>query len=274
MRLGRFPLPLFHLDRKNPKLSLETFFLSLFFLVFFLSIDSKKKRVFPMELFYERAEKHDKKTYGWQKRKRAKKAKIHKARHQNWCRNYDVKQISFRLWQAASAIAKKRERKNHINKETEKERERVRGEREIERKSTRGRKESEKEREKNHSFLYKCSVRDVFVLLLCFLLCADFIDYMKRIQIAAQEYNIRFLNPIVGTPEKPACIYFYYSFLVSCFFSHSLLVFGGFLLKYKKATIGERKVYFFYRCWIWNFSSTLSFQQFICSSGGKKQQQQ
>lgn len=42
-----------------------------------------------------------------------------------------------------------------------------------------------------------------------FLLCADFIDYMKRIQIAAQECNIRFLNPIVGTPEKraPQCGY-------------------------------------------------------------------
>lgn len=96
---------------------------------------------------------------------------------------------------------------------------------------------------------------DAFALLLPSL-CADFIDYMKRIQIAAQECNIRFLNPIVGTPEKPphVHIFFYYSFLVQFFFlvaysfSHSPTtslapsphpIFRWFLLEYKKATIGK-----------------------------------
>lgn len=64
---------------------------------------------------------------------------------------------------------------------------------------------SERKR-KNHSFRSDCSVR---CFGCAFLLCADFIDYMKRIQIAAQECNIRFLNPIVGAPEKraPRCGY-------------------------------------------------------------------
>lgn len=107
---------------------------------------------------------------------------------------------------------------------------------------------------------------DAFALLLPSL-CADFIDYMKRIQIAAQECNIRFLNPIVGTPEKPphVHIFFYYSFLVQFFFlslTPSLTLpprpwhpppipyFGGFCWNIKKPQSEkkeQRKVYFFYR---------------------------
>lgn len=50
-----------------------------------------------------------KKTYvqSSKKRSREMKTEIYKAWHQNWCRNYDVKQISYRLWQAASAIGQK-----------------------------------------------------------------------------------------------------------------------------------------------------------------------
>lgn len=91
---------------------------------------------------------------------------IERRRHQNWCRNYDVKQV------LASGIGNgtQRRRKALVW-------------------------------EKNHSFRSECSVR---CFGCAFLLCADFIDYMKRIQIAAQECNIRFLNPIVGMPEKRA----------------------------------------------------------------------
>lgn len=107
---------------------------------------------------------------------------IERRGHQNWCRNYDVKQVSFRLG------------KWHRQWHTE---------------TTESLGSSGREREstrKYHSFRSECSVR---CFGCAFLLCADFIDYMKRIQIAAQECNIRFLNPIVGAPEKraPQCGY-------------------------------------------------------------------
>jgi hypothetical protein len=140
----------------------------------------------------------------------------------------------------------KRERKNHINKEM------------LERGKGGKRRHTQQQRQAKKEKIIHFDLNaqsDAFALLLPSL-CADFIDYMKRIQIAAQECNIRFLNPIVGTPEKPphVHIFFYYSFLVQ-FFSASFLsltlsltlpprpwrplLFRWFLLEYKKATIGK-----------------------------------
>lgn len=75
-------------------------------------LNAMKKRVsspFKWKFFFlleEKVLKYDKRTYG------------EGMRSELMCRNYDVKQISSSFfWQAASAIAKKRERKKHINKE-------------------------------------------------------------------------------------------------------------------------------------------------------------
>jgi hypothetical protein len=62
---------------------------------------------------------------------------------------------------------------------------------------------------------------------------------MKRIQIAAQECNIGFLNPIVGTPEKGLHVrtyIFYYSFLLASF--------GGFDWNIKKPQSEKESLFF------------------------------
>lgn len=61
--------------------------------------------------------------------------------------------------------------------------------------------------------------------------CADFIDYMERIQIAAQECNVRFSNPIVGILES-------HDFF---FIIVSLYILSVALLAYKATTIGRKR---------------------------------
>lgn len=140
-------------------------------------------------------------------------------------RNYDVKQNSFRLsfllfWQ--KIIRQKPERKNHINKE----------------KSGEGREEAVTRTErmkKNHS--------DALAPL--------FFSFLFRFHRLHETNtnccNIRFLNPIVGTPEKPSCTYSFFSiffFLASAFFRWFCWNIKKPQWKGKKSS--SRNIYFFY----------------------------
>lgn len=170
-------------------------------------LNAMKKRVsspFEWKFFFlleEKVLKYDKRTYG------------EGMRSELMCRNYDVKQISSSFfWQAASAIAKKENGRSTSIKKNLRDG--------VGTWMAHNSTEDEAKDEKKSFISSPTAQSDAFALLcVSFRFCADFIDYMKRIQIAAQECNIRFLNPILGSPEKPRCTYIYFFMIVFLYFS-------------------------------------------------------